>query len=493
MLTRLLLDKCNSKGNKITINLAFLTAFRLCGLKPGTVFAVVIDTTESMAVEIDAVKTQVQEIVSATKNTPDEPLEYLLVPFNDPFDENAVVSSTNADEFINLVSQVEASGGGDQREPMIDAMRAAAIRCPVRSTIFLFTDAPASDDADNAFEEVQAMLIAKKIELNIYLTEPDLKDWDTVEHRTLARISGGLIYRITKDKNEVGQAAKYLQTSAEESKSFLYIGDDMTTDSIEIKIDAAIRSISVFSYATNENVDTLSIANTVSSNNINGASVLYSETNGNRVVYKSDNQMDFNEADNFCKNQIGGRLVLLKDSAYRDEFHANVDAVGGWIGISRAEGNMAYSWSDGKTVFPAFNGFLSLGNTKRCAFYDSKIRDDFGFTASWQDDDCDEAKFAYCERVDVQLEESINLNQFKLFRVSSILPGTYRIKVTGTINDEKDDTDGSYKNSYNLRIWAATYMSLASNLFYGAQTEQVSTKKSEFESRLSIKTLFIKL
>ena len=50
-----------------------------------------VDTTESMAVEIEAVKTQVQEIVSSTKNTPDEPLEYLLVPFNDPFDEAAVV------------------------------------------------------------------------------------------------------------------------------------------------------------------------------------------------------------------------------------------------------------------------------------------------------------------------------------------------------------------------------------------------------------------
>ena len=75
----------------------------MCGLKPGTVFAVVVDTTESMALEIEAVKTQVQQIVTTTKNTPDEPLEYLLVPFNDPFDENAIVSSTDADEFINLV------------------------------------------------------------------------------------------------------------------------------------------------------------------------------------------------------------------------------------------------------------------------------------------------------------------------------------------------------------------------------------------------------
>lgn len=58
---------------------------RLCGLKPGTVFAVVIDTTESMAIEIEAVKKEVLKIVRSTQNTPDEPLEYLLVPYNDPF------------------------------------------------------------------------------------------------------------------------------------------------------------------------------------------------------------------------------------------------------------------------------------------------------------------------------------------------------------------------------------------------------------------------
>ena len=360
---------------------------------------------------------------------------------------------------------------------MIDAMRAAAIRCPIRSTIFLFTDAPASDDADNAFEEVQAMLIAKKIELNIYLTEPDLMDWDTVEHRTLARISGGLIYRITKDETEVGQAAKYLQTSAEESKSFLYIGDDMTTDSIEITIDAAIRTISVFTYAENENVDTISIENTVDSSTITGASVLFTETSGNRVVYKSDSEMNFADADLFCKNNIGGRLVLLKDGSYRDQFHASIDANGGWIGIDRDAGDEAYSWSDGKTVFPSFNGFLSLGNSKRCAFYDRAIRQLFTFTASWEDSDCEATRFAYCERVDVQLESSIDLDQFKLFRVSSILPGTYRISVTGNVNDNTN-LDGSYSNSFNMRIWAATYMSLSSNLFYGAQTEQVTFEQN---------------
>ena len=115
--------------------------------------------------------------------------------------------------------------------------------------------------------------------------------------------------------------------------------------------------------------------------------------------------MDFTEADNFCKNDIGGRLVLLKDSQYRSEFHNAVDdegkfwnsqdswiylIIGGWIGISREEGSKAYTWSDGKTVFPTFNGFLAIGSSKRCAFYDKVIRETYKVEASWEDADCTE-------------------------------------------------------------------------------------------------------
>ena len=79
---------------------------RLCGLKPGTVFAVVIDTTESMAIEIEAVKKEVKKIVRTTQNTPDEPLEYLLVPYNDPFVESGIIRHTNAESFINDVDNL---------------------------------------------------------------------------------------------------------------------------------------------------------------------------------------------------------------------------------------------------------------------------------------------------------------------------------------------------------------------------------------------------
>ena len=44
-----------------------------------------------MDLEIAAVKQEVKDIVSNTRDTPDEPLEYLLVPYNDPFDESAII------------------------------------------------------------------------------------------------------------------------------------------------------------------------------------------------------------------------------------------------------------------------------------------------------------------------------------------------------------------------------------------------------------------
>ena len=126
-----------------------------------------------MAIEIEAVKKEVKKIVRTTQNTPDEPLEYLLVPYNDPFVESGIIRHTNAESFINDVDNLEATGGDDTPEPLIEAMHAATIRCPPRSTVFVFTDAP--DSNNEKIEEVLAMIIAKRIEVNIYLTEPSLR------------------------------------------------------------------------------------------------------------------------------------------------------------------------------------------------------------------------------------------------------------------------------------------------------------------------------
>ena len=62
------------------------------------------------------------------------------------FNLKAWQSLSDPDQFINEIDKLQASGGEDNPEPMVEAMRAAAIRCPPRSTIFLFTDAPDKDN-----------------------------------------------------------------------------------------------------------------------------------------------------------------------------------------------------------------------------------------------------------------------------------------------------------------------------------------------------------
>ena len=44
--------------------------------------------------------------------------------------------------------------------------------------------------------------------------------------------------------------------------------------------------------------------------------------------------MNYDDADAFCKQVIGGRLILLKDTDYLEEFHNEI-VDDGWIGINR--------------------------------------------------------------------------------------------------------------------------------------------------------------
>ena len=57
---------------------------RLFNLGTGATLAFVIDDTGSMSDEIAAVKAEAIEIVEKTKGTNDAPLNYVVVPFNDP-------------------------------------------------------------------------------------------------------------------------------------------------------------------------------------------------------------------------------------------------------------------------------------------------------------------------------------------------------------------------------------------------------------------------
>jgi len=59
-------------------------SLRLMGLSQTSVLAFVIDTTGSMFDDIEEAKRVSFSIIDSKRGTPEEPSEYILVPFNDP-------------------------------------------------------------------------------------------------------------------------------------------------------------------------------------------------------------------------------------------------------------------------------------------------------------------------------------------------------------------------------------------------------------------------
>lgn len=106
----------------------------------------VVDTTGSMSDIQGQVKSQIAAIVNSVVGTDDEPEQYLLAPFNDPFTGPVTVTS-DATTFLAQVNALTASGGGDCPELAMQGLSDAISNADDGSTLFLFTDASAKDSA----------------------------------------------------------------------------------------------------------------------------------------------------------------------------------------------------------------------------------------------------------------------------------------------------------------------------------------------------------
>ncbi|KAG1925181.1 von Willebrand factor A domain-containing protein 7 [Pimephales promelas] len=124
-----------------TGNQAFL---RLMGLSQTSVLAFVIDTTGSMFDDIEEAKRVSFSIIDSKRGTPEEPSEYILVPFNDP-DFGPLTRTKDADIFKSRINSLTASGGGDAPEMCLSGLLLALAGASPSSDIFVFTDASAKD------------------------------------------------------------------------------------------------------------------------------------------------------------------------------------------------------------------------------------------------------------------------------------------------------------------------------------------------------------
>jgi hypothetical protein len=114
----------------------------LLGAGPTLAFA--IDTTGSMAGIIAGVLASATSIVDARLGTAEEPLQYVLAPFNDP-STGPTVATNAAGLFKSFIGRLGASGGGDCPELAMTGMYNGLSLADPGGDLFMYTDATAKD------------------------------------------------------------------------------------------------------------------------------------------------------------------------------------------------------------------------------------------------------------------------------------------------------------------------------------------------------------
>ncbi|XP_073699344.1 von Willebrand factor A domain-containing protein 7-like [Garra rufa] len=186
---------------------------QLVGLSQTSVLAFVIDTTGSMSDDIEEAKRVSFSIIDSRRGTPEEPSEYILVPFNDP-DFGPLTRTDNADIFKQRINSLSAFDGGDTPEMCLSGLLLALAGAPPSTDIFVFTDAAAKDSELKS--TVQAMIERTKSTVTFLLTNPfsfrrrrdvsqsqsftsrSMSESEIQLYRDLAHVSGGQTIEVTK-------------------------------------------------------------------------------------------------------------------------------------------------------------------------------------------------------------------------------------------------------------------------------------------------------
>jgi len=114
----------------------------LLGAGPTLAFA--IDTTGSMGGIIAGVRASAISIIDARLGTDEEPLQYVLAPFNDP-STGPTTATNDAGLFKSMISGLFASGGGDCPELAMTGMYNGLSLADPGGDLFMYTDAAAKD------------------------------------------------------------------------------------------------------------------------------------------------------------------------------------------------------------------------------------------------------------------------------------------------------------------------------------------------------------
>ncbi|XP_054610407.1 von Willebrand factor A domain-containing protein 7-like [Dunckerocampus dactyliophorus] len=220
----------------------------------GKALGLVIDTTQSMSDDIAAVQNATSSLINSVAGTDDQPLSFILVPFNDP-EFGPLMKTADPQVFEGYIDDLSASGGGDEPEMSLSGLRLALMGAPQSSDIFLFTDAPAKDvELKNTvialIERTQSVVnflitgtttVNRQGRINRQLHNR-IAASDAQVYRDLAQAAGGVAVEVERDEllaatDIIRQIANssvvtLLQASrsAGQPRSFTFVADETTTN-----------------------------------------------------------------------------------------------------------------------------------------------------------------------------------------------------------------------------------------------------------------------
>ncbi|XP_030643655.1 von Willebrand factor A domain-containing protein 7-like [Chanos chanos] len=223
---------------------------RLMGISQTfNVLSIVIDTSESMADDIVEVRRITSFIIDSTNGTANEPSDYILVPFNDP-DFGPLTRTTDAEEFKRLINAISPAGGGtDNAEMSLSGLWLALAGAPLRSGIFVFTDAEPKDVELRS--TVLALIESTKSTVNFLLTNArstrrPLSNPLNQIYQDLAQASGGQAIEVTKDT--LPQATSIIEDTSSPALVTLFfaVRSPPKAENFSILVDSSVTNLTIY-------------------------------------------------------------------------------------------------------------------------------------------------------------------------------------------------------------------------------------------------------
>ncbi|XP_061717385.1 hemicentin-2-like [Cydia pomonella] len=181
----------------------------------------VIDDTYSMSDDIAQVKLATNAIFDTVMNSNASQIEdFVLVTFNDPASLNKQRAKTkDRNVFKNALSGISVHGGDDCPEMAMSGIKMGLQNSREGSSIYVFTDASATDYDD--YDEVEALSQKMGCQIVFILTGycSNKKSPQYLVYKKLAKATNGQVFHL--EKSEIGEILKYVQKTIQSRSNVL--------------------------------------------------------------------------------------------------------------------------------------------------------------------------------------------------------------------------------------------------------------------------------